>query len=285
MQFVHAWLYVALVIVTVSKSSEACSEFETANEEGQCVCEKGYFREKPPKDECTSDPSGKGSLCMPCEKGFFKGEIGDGDGRCTDKCSLHFGFLASSDAGATSIDDCYCADGAKMVSDASKASGQACFKEAPDPDDQCVPASEGVPEQPDTAARPKEAEMVTYVDKCGESKLGCPPGYFKSLDTNKCIACDQGYFNPGHVADHGRCQHRCSTYFGFRSTSPQAATSLEQCYCIEGSVRIKDDTKDSGFWCRPDCAFQEGDDAVSGGKMLSTALLVLLFVGSGMIAS
>merc|ERR1711998_85175 len=64
--------------------------------------------------------------CLPCDAGYFKDSVADGNGRCSDKCSLYYGFYSTSDIAAVSQFRCYCEVSSYMVEDSSKDSGYQC---------------------------------------------------------------------------------------------------------------------------------------------------------------
>jgi hypothetical protein len=71
------------------------TSFEAFDNES-CHCERGWFRAQ------------ETQLCTMCDPGYYKSDIDNGEGRCTQRCSFEYGFRSTSQVAATSLFDCYC---------------------------------------------------------------------------------------------------------------------------------------------------------------------------------
>ena len=79
-----------------------------------CECDRGWFRALG-TDRCTK-----------CDQGYYKNEVGDGAGRCTQQCSSHYGVDSSSNMGSRHQLDCYCVEGSYMAPDNLQEGGFSC---------------------------------------------------------------------------------------------------------------------------------------------------------------
>jgi len=88
----------------------------------------------------------------------------------------------------------------------------------------------------------------------------CSAGYFRSLGTLRCVACDAGHFKEDIGEGHGRCLGRCALHYGSLSTSPSGSSRKEDCVCSKGSYM---DGHESSLQCKQ-C---EVCDAVGAGQV------------------